>query len=605
MSTGRFDGEKAKSTKPGPAGLVDPSEPLKINGTNKAERLKADPTKNTIIFGNGGNDVIIGYAGNDTLFGGDGDDDVNGGAGNDQLFGDNGRDKLNGGSGNDTLWGDAAELVVVAGKGQVETLDFAPSYDVGDVITVIFNGTAYSKTVASGSTSIAAFWNPADFVDAGLATLGAALAAANVGALLAGTTVTFTDADPNVADGTFTLSASVTDVDATPQTVVFDLAPASVAGTDGKFVLTIDGTEYSSAWTDGTSTQDAVMAAFVATHGAAILSQTGGALSYDAVEDKLVLTGPAEGAAMTAVAGSSGQVFTRALVGGSFEADVVTVLVEGTTGATGSFTFAFPTFSVVVNLNAAGGASGQANVIATALNSAANFNAGYTVAVNGAQLTITAKTTGDKTDLVINDSSGRWSVSVVNTDGTAGTYTETAGDTFVAGITPGVMVTDHDDPVDTVTQDAADPYQYYVAGSLAADVLTGGMGADTSVILASVGGSNMLTANLFDTITDLDLGGDGSASVDLIALQFAINNVAPAVDITGAGATLAAAVASLFGAGGALENAANTALVATYGADQYLVATNGGGTAFGMDDVIVKITGAIGALDAMDFVLIA
>lgn len=179
------------------------------------------------------------------------------------------------------------------------------------------------------------------------------------------------------------------------------------------------------------------------------------------------------------------------------------------------------------------------------------------------------------------------------------------GDVFSAAITPGVTVIDHVDPVDTVTQEAADPYQYFVAVALAADVLTGGEGNDTFVMLSSVGASNMLAANVFSSITDLDLGGDGAAPVDLIALQFAINTVASSVDITGAGATLADAVASLFGTGGVLADAANTAVIATHGKDSYLIATQGAGTEFGMDDVIVKVTGVVGTLDTMDFALIA
>ena len=66
------------------------------------------------IFGNGGNntlvgtpgpDVIHGLGGNDTLFGGAGDDIICGGSGNDKLFGKKGNDQLYGQTGKDRLKG--------------------------------------------------------------------------------------------------------------------------------------------------------------------------------------------------------------------------------------------------------------------------------------------------------------------------------------------------------------------------------------------------------------------------------------------------------------------------------------------------------------------
>ncbi|HEX3358722.1 MAG TPA: calcium-binding protein [Tepidisphaeraceae bacterium] len=53
------------------------------------------------IFGDSGNDTLIGGAGADSIFGGDGNDSLVGGAGDDMLDGDAGTDVMKGGIGND------------------------------------------------------------------------------------------------------------------------------------------------------------------------------------------------------------------------------------------------------------------------------------------------------------------------------------------------------------------------------------------------------------------------------------------------------------------------------------------------------------------------
>ncbi|MEZ5813113.1 MAG: tandem-95 repeat protein [Alphaproteobacteria bacterium] len=55
--------------------------------------------------GNGVHDVIITYAGDDTVSGGTGDDYIDGGLGNDLIKGEDGADSIFGGLGNDTLYG--------------------------------------------------------------------------------------------------------------------------------------------------------------------------------------------------------------------------------------------------------------------------------------------------------------------------------------------------------------------------------------------------------------------------------------------------------------------------------------------------------------------
>lgn len=59
-----------------------------------------------LLIGSTGNDTLLGLGGNDTLRGGWGDDTLDGGLGNDRLVGGFGNDDLDGGRGNDNMWGD-------------------------------------------------------------------------------------------------------------------------------------------------------------------------------------------------------------------------------------------------------------------------------------------------------------------------------------------------------------------------------------------------------------------------------------------------------------------------------------------------------------------
>jgi Ca2+-binding RTX toxin-like protein len=117
-------------------------------GTESAELLNGGDGNDTLI-GNGGNDTLNGDAGIDsidggagsdvidggagisTLDGGDGDDSltgsilndvINGGAGNDTLVGLNGNDLLNGMDGNDSLVGGSGDDSLLGGAGD-DTLD--------------------------------------------------------------------------------------------------------------------------------------------------------------------------------------------------------------------------------------------------------------------------------------------------------------------------------------------------------------------------------------------------------------------------------------------------------------------------------------------------
>lgn len=578
----RFEyGEKARSTKPG--GYLEIIDGVHV-GSASGDQMKADSLLGTRMAGLGGNDVMIGYAGDERFDGGSGHDDVNGGAGNDLLLGGTGMDKLKGGDGADELWGDAGILALVtAGQGQVSTLTFAASYDVGDIVKVTFNGIDYVQTI----TSTAAY----AFAAANFTGLQAALTAANVTADFTGGVATFTDGDANVASGSFTVSGDVTDAAATRHEVMVDLAAGSVKDSLSKLVVTIDGVAYESALTDGTNKQDEVLAQFVATHGAAILAQAGGAVSYDTTEDRLILTGPVDGTSLTLGAGFSAQVYTNTLP--TAESNALTVTkAPGSGGNTdGSITFQHADFAADITVSYTDNAASQ---VATQIAGNASLQTYFNMSVAGNVVTMVWRTTGAIADLVItNDTNGtvgmNFALSV--SQGSNGTSTPDGSAMAMSLISAGVQVTDHAAPADALVQDAVDPVYMVAASSLDADLYTGGAGGDKFVILTS--SQNMLADGVYDTVTDLDL------DADTIGLGFEVSALAPSATILGA--TLADAVQTLFGSGGALEDAPNTAGIFSYNAVSYLVATNGAGTSFGSDDVIVKLTGVTGTLDASDF----
>lgn len=63
----------------------------------------------------GGNDIVYGTTGHDTLLGGDGNDFISGRAGNDMLYGGAGNDTLVGGYGIDKLYGDDGNDILLGG----------------------------------------------------------------------------------------------------------------------------------------------------------------------------------------------------------------------------------------------------------------------------------------------------------------------------------------------------------------------------------------------------------------------------------------------------------------------------------------------------------
>jgi hypothetical protein len=91
------------------------------------ENVAGSRTGDDTIYGDSGNNRLLGLGGNDTLFGGDGDDQLFGGAGNDVLLASQGKDSLTGGAGADRfVFTDAALAGTTALTGTV-IASFQPS----------------------------------------------------------------------------------------------------------------------------------------------------------------------------------------------------------------------------------------------------------------------------------------------------------------------------------------------------------------------------------------------------------------------------------------------------------------------------------------------
>ncbi len=133
-----------------PADCAAPPEVLALNriiGTNGSEVIRGTPKAdficarlgNDVIFGGGGNDVILGDTttffgnvnapgGNDTAYGGPGNDELLVGPGNDRAFGDDGADFIPLAVGDDYGSGGLGNDTVIGGFGR-DTIDAGPGHD--------------------------------------------------------------------------------------------------------------------------------------------------------------------------------------------------------------------------------------------------------------------------------------------------------------------------------------------------------------------------------------------------------------------------------------------------------------------------------------------
>ncbi len=87
-----------------------------LEGGNSNDTLKGGLDPD-ILYGGFGNDILQGNEHNDTLYGGYGDDSMQGNEHDDWLYGDDGNDTLDGGSGNDYLSGYRGADIYVFGVG--------------------------------------------------------------------------------------------------------------------------------------------------------------------------------------------------------------------------------------------------------------------------------------------------------------------------------------------------------------------------------------------------------------------------------------------------------------------------------------------------------
>ena len=85
---------------------------------NNDTYIGAEGSVNGAVFGNGGNDLLIGGDSADIFSGGSGDDLILGNGGADQIFGGSGNDFIDAGAGNDQISGGAGLDFVITGAGR-------------------------------------------------------------------------------------------------------------------------------------------------------------------------------------------------------------------------------------------------------------------------------------------------------------------------------------------------------------------------------------------------------------------------------------------------------------------------------------------------------
>ena len=103
-----------------PDGTVWTIEDVKAQrlvGNDQNNYLTGFEGRNNIIYGYAGDDSLTGQVGNDQLYGGDDSDSLYGGLGNDQLFGETANDMLIGEDGDDVLNGGLGDDQYIGGAG--------------------------------------------------------------------------------------------------------------------------------------------------------------------------------------------------------------------------------------------------------------------------------------------------------------------------------------------------------------------------------------------------------------------------------------------------------------------------------------------------------
>lgn len=123
----------------------DSTHQIEIRGTASNDTLNGNSLNasiNDLMYGYAGNDTISAKTGDDIVYGGDGNDTLNGEDGNDYLYGDAGADTLNGGNNDDTIDGGSDADTIDAGSGN-DTV-------IGGAGDDIIYGKAGNDTISAG-----------------------------------------------------------------------------------------------------------------------------------------------------------------------------------------------------------------------------------------------------------------------------------------------------------------------------------------------------------------------------------------------------------------------------------------------------------------------
>ncbi len=579
--------------------------------------------------------VVNSGSGNDRIVGSNQADLLNGGSGNDDIIGGGGQDVLTGGAGNDRLFGDSTvgevPEVVEVSIGRVDT---------GDTFTLTIGSQTASYTATSTSTedAVAGLFIAAEAAFSGF------------------------DFGYTPGDSFFSISAPM---DFDGDVVVTE---ANAQASDAKWVHDFGSLDFEAG--------DVIQYSFDADGGSNDIKDgtytvlTGQTAAQVAAAVAALIGPDASGAgAAVSVAGSVLTVSADPadMQTGTANDVNIAVINSGPLAATYSFTLtdfdsfkdkSVTVYDTVTFTRSLGGTaieSVQVNAnqsesqIFTAIDTAFGDN-GYVTSVSydGKDLVVVFGAplgSGEYISVAQQDFDGKGSLSQTASAGVPAGNQNFIVETF----TPGTVEGESEDQID-FTQDTA-----YVPGLtwLESDTLTGGDGNDIFVLKRDSGepvwmpleagvdvlasepnggmepplpdyGRNMLgtssSDSLFDTITDLNLGGVGeAAAVDRLDVEvdvIAVANAGNAVNV--AGSTLQAAINSLWNASGTFEleradvNLEGNAVLVQYGSDKYIVVlgdridadTEVAGTQFGFgaDDLIVRVTGVTGALDVSDFV---
>jgi len=106
---------------------------------------------NDFLTGRGGNDRLNGEGGNDTLYGGSGHDVLNGQTGNDIMYGGTGNDRFSGSSGDDVMYGEAGADKLYGGAGT--DTDTVFDFTVNADVFEIGGGISYGDLSFSASAN--------------------------------------------------------------------------------------------------------------------------------------------------------------------------------------------------------------------------------------------------------------------------------------------------------------------------------------------------------------------------------------------------------------------------------------------------------------------